>query len=79
LELNVTSVDAGFITAVVVLTQVAESGNWVCDKCRSERLRLIEEKLQNAILQTAKQGRTRHWKNSYEQQQLEGKLAGGAG
>jgi hypothetical protein len=30
---------------------VAESGKWVCDKCRSERLTLLEEKLQNALLQ----------------------------
>jgi hypothetical protein len=30
---------------------VAESGKWICVKCRSERLRLLEEKLQNALLQ----------------------------
>jgi hypothetical protein len=30
---------------------VAESGKWICDKCRSERLRLLEEKLQNALLE----------------------------
>ena len=30
---------------------VAESGKWICDKCRSERLRLLEEKLQKALLQ----------------------------
>jgi hypothetical protein len=30
---------------------VAESGKWTCDKCRSERLRLLEQKLQNALLQ----------------------------
>jgi hypothetical protein len=30
---------------------VAESGKWVCDKCRSERLRLLEEKLQDALYQ----------------------------
>jgi len=30
---------------------VAESGKWIYDKCRSERLRLLEEKLQNALLQ----------------------------
>jgi hypothetical protein len=29
---------------------VAESGKWVCDKCRSERLRILEEKLQGALL-----------------------------
>ena len=36
----------------IVKAQVAESGKWICDKCRSERLRLLEEKLQNALLQT---------------------------
>jgi hypothetical protein len=30
---------------------VAESGRWICERCRSERLRLLEEKLQNALLQ----------------------------
>jgi hypothetical protein len=35
-----------------VKDQVAESGKWVCDKCRSERLRLLEEKLQDALHQT---------------------------
>jgi len=34
-----------------VKTQVAKSGKWMYDKCRSERLRLLEEKLQNAFLQ----------------------------
>jgi hypothetical protein len=33
-------------------TQVAESGKWVCDKCRSEELRLLEEKLQDTLHQT---------------------------
>jgi hypothetical protein len=28
-----------------VKTQVAESGKWACDKCRSERIRVLEEKL----------------------------------
>jgi hypothetical protein len=32
-----------------VKAQVAESGKWFCDKCRSERLRLLEEKLQDAL------------------------------
>lgn len=31
--------------------QVAESGKWVCDKSRSERLRELEEKLQDALQQ----------------------------
>jgi hypothetical protein len=30
---------------------VVESGKCICDKCRSERLGLLEEKLQNALLQ----------------------------
>ena len=34
-----------------VTAQVAESGKWICNKCKSERLRLLEEKLQNALLQ----------------------------
>jgi hypothetical protein len=45
-------VDVGSITAVAMLkAQVAESGKWFCDKCRSERLRLLEEKLQEALHQ----------------------------
>jgi hypothetical protein len=31
--------------------QVAESGKWNCDKCRSERLRVLEEKLRDAQIQ----------------------------
>jgi hypothetical protein len=34
--------------------QVAESGIWNCNTCRSERLQLLEEKLQNTLLQTDK-------------------------
>jgi hypothetical protein len=34
-----------------VKAQVAESGWWICERCRSEILRLLEEKLQNALLQ----------------------------
>jgi hypothetical protein len=30
---------------------VAEGGKWTCDNCRSERLRLLEEKLQKSLLQ----------------------------
>jgi len=36
---------------VNVKAQVAESGTWICDKCRSERFRLLQEKLQNAVFQ----------------------------
>ena len=34
-----------------VKVQVAENGKWVCEKCRSERLRLLEEKLQDPLHQ----------------------------
>jgi len=34
-----------------VKAQVAESGKWVCNKCSSERLRLLEEKVQDALHQ----------------------------
>ena len=33
-----------------VKAEVVESGKWVCDKCRSERLRLLEEKLQDVYI-----------------------------
>jgi len=36
----------------IVKVQVAESGKWICDKCSLEGLRPLEEKLQNASLQT---------------------------
>jgi hypothetical protein len=31
--------------------QTAERENWCCDKCRSEKVRVLEEKLQNALRQ----------------------------
>ena len=34
-----------------IKAQVAESRKWICGKCRSEKLRLLEEKLQDALLQ----------------------------
>jgi hypothetical protein len=34
-----------------VKDQVAENRKWNCDRCRSERLRLLQEELQNALLQ----------------------------
>lgn len=34
-----------------VKAQVAESGKWNCDRCKGERLRRLEEQLQNALLQ----------------------------
>jgi hypothetical protein len=43
-------VDAVFITAMVMLNlNWMKAGNG-CDKCRSKRLTLLEEKLQNALL-----------------------------
>jgi hypothetical protein len=30
---------------------MAEGGKWICDKRRSERLRLLDKKLHNALLQ----------------------------
>lgn len=35
-----------------VKAQVAESRTWNCNTCISERLQLLVEKLQNALLQT---------------------------
>jgi hypothetical protein len=32
--------------------QVVESGKWNCNRCRSERLRILEEKLRDAQIQT---------------------------
>jgi hypothetical protein len=37
--------------------RVAESGKWACDKCRMERLRVLEEKLQDAVHHIDKQTR----------------------
>jgi len=70
-------VDADSITAVVMLkAQVAKDGKWTCDACRSDRL--LEEKLQNALLQIKDLTRkNKALENSYEWQQLEGKLASG--
>jgi len=34
-----------------VEAQVVESRKWICYKCRSERLRLLGEKLQDVLLQ----------------------------
>lgn len=34
-----------------VKVQVAESGRWNCERCRSERLRVLEEKLRDAQIQ----------------------------
>ena len=34
-----------------VKVQAAEIGNWNCDKCRTEKLRMLQEELQNALRQ----------------------------
>jgi hypothetical protein len=34
-----------------VKVQTAERENWCCDKCRSEKVRVLQEKLQNALRQ----------------------------
>ena len=52
---------------------MVESGKCICDKCRLERLRLLEGKQQNALLQIGNLTR----KNNCDWWQLEGKLAGG--
>src|SRR5215510_15165624 len=32
-----------------VKAQTAERENWCCDKCRAEKVRVLQEKLQNAL------------------------------
>jgi hypothetical protein len=34
-----------------VIIQVAENGKWICDRCRWEKMRLLEEKPQNALFE----------------------------
>jgi len=34
------------------MMQVAERGKWICDRCRWERVSLLEEKLQSTLLET---------------------------
>jgi len=38
-------------SCLIVKFQVAESGKWNCDRCRSERLRGLEEKLRDVPTQ----------------------------
>ena len=56
-----------------VKAHLAKSGKWISDKSRSKRLRLLEEKLQNALLQIDHLTRKNkaleeqlHWKNRYD-------------
>jgi hypothetical protein len=51
---------------------VAENGKWTCDKSRSDRLRLQEEKLQKALLQID----DLTWKNKALEEQLRLATAG---
>ena len=57
--------------------QVVENGKCICEKCRLERLRMLEEKLQNALLHTEENKEEQSTGRSYDWQQLEGKLAEG--
>ena len=34
-----------------VKAQAAERGNWNCDKCRTDKLRILQQDLQNALRQ----------------------------
>ena len=34
--------------------QADERGNWNCDKCRTEKMRMLQEELQNALRQIDK-------------------------
>ena len=57
---------------------MAESGKWIYDKCRSERLRLLEVKMQKVLLQIDNLTRkNRALENNYDCRQLEGKFTGG--
>ena len=55
-----------------VKVQVAGRRKWICDKCRSDRIRLLEEKLQNALLQIDNLSR----KNKALEEQLQLATAG---
>jgi predicted RNase H-like nuclease (RuvC/YqgF family) len=33
------------------MAQAAESENWNCDKCRTEKVKMLQEELQNALRQ----------------------------
>ena len=59
-------------SCVTVKAQVVDSREWICDKCRLERLRLLEEKVQNALLKTDNLTR----KNKVLEEQLQLATAG---
>ena len=47
--------------------QVSESGKWNCDRCRSERLQVLEEKLRDAQIQIEEL----KWRNKALEKQLQ--------
>ena len=50
-----------------VKVQLVDSGKWNCERCKWERLCLLEEKLQNALNQIEDlKLRNKSWKNNYE-------------
>jgi len=49
-----------------VTFQVAESGKWNCDRCRSERLQVLEEKLRDAQIQIEEL----KWRNKALEEQI---------
>jgi hypothetical protein len=55
--------------------QVAESGKWNCDSCRSERLRVLEEELRytHTLIEKLK------WKNEALEEQIRRMESGKAG
>ena len=58
-----------------VKVRVAESGKWACDKCRTERLRVLEKKLQDALHQIDTLTSKKVWMKSYDYRQKGEKLA----
>jgi hypothetical protein len=55
-----------------VKVRMADSGKWSCDRCRWDRLRQLEEKLENALQQIEELKR----KNMGLEEQLRGAVAG---
>jgi multidrug resistance efflux pump len=51
---------------------MADSGRRSCDRCRRERLRQLEEKVENALQQTEEL----KWKNKTLEEQLREAIAG---
>jgi hypothetical protein len=53
-------------SCVNVKLQVPGSGKWNCDRCRSARLRVLEEKLRNAQIQIEEL----KWRNKALEEQI---------